>query len=248
MSTLTINNVELDNLSQNDRTKIARDEINKMFDVSERCIMKYISEFFQISPGEIFIDTKVDCNLPDVPIVMKETITHNDKPVMITLEIVENDYINNLPENLKNHEDVIYTLGFIYHSVMTVYNAIINKNIVEKYEEQIIKTSIHLELDDESLTFYPLYIDPRRRAEMILENAKEELLTRLAEIKELCDNGKITRELVHEQVDLKSQYDKTLEQLQRVIYDKDVVAEEEEKVNKELKLKKRIGIIFKQDV
>lgn len=152
---------------------------DRMFDFSENCIMKYMCHHFNLSAADIF---KTVVENADKPLVLKPILEHSDKLLVFTVEIVPYDFVSSIPEDLLEHTLIKQLIGFIYNSTISVYNAILSGNIKDEVAEIIIKNSIHLELDDDALSFYPVYIYPPKRKELILNKVKNDLLENIKKL------------------------------------------------------------------
>lgn len=210
-------------------------ESNRMFDTAEKIIMSYMCEHLAKTPQELFVDPSPMLS-PDKPLILNPILSYSDKYLAFNLEIVEANYVSNIPEALMEDESINYTIGFIYHSITTVFNAIISKNIAESAKELIIQSSFHLEMDDNKLTLFPLYIFPKRRGQLMLLQMKDELEKTLEKYKDTSDTEQpgIDR--------LRLQCKNANDHLATIQYDNEVANSTEKNMNELLVNKCRIGI------
>lgn len=218
-------------MTPEEQAKLRNDEINHMFNCAEKCVMEYISEYLSMKPEEIFCE--VSGMEYQHPVYVKPVDTYDpEKVIKLSISIVDNDFVSTIPvEILENHE-VQARIGFIHHSIMLVYQSILASNIKEEAKSLIGTSSFHLELDDEKLAFFPVYIYPQRRAEILSKYAREQITEQLS-------TGSFS---VEEKEVLIKQLNDVNNKLSNIVYDKNEADKNEEECNSYLKLKKRIGI------
>jgi hypothetical protein len=241
-------------LNKEEQINLARNEVNRMFNISEKCIMKYICNYYNIKPEDLFIDSSNNINEKDYPLILsvcEESEGQNTNPsqkkyISLSLEIVQHDFKTNIPQKYLEDDGLNYALGFIYHSVTTVFNAIISKNIKDDQISTLMDGSFHLEFNDETYTFYPIYIYPQKRYELMLKNSKDEIIAQLKKYASLIRENQATNEMKQEFEHIRVQYYKTDEILKKISYDANDALEEETKINEILKEHDRIGIVFKE--
>jgi hypothetical protein len=203
------------------RIKSAKAEAERMFNLAEKVIMEYICYYLNIEASELFKEHNIVFNKPK-SLILNPIKEYSDKYLEFSLAIVPYSYKLELPKILEENEEVNYTVGFIYHSITTVFNAILKSNINTDKLENMVTSSFHLELDDNNLAFYPVYMHPPRRMQSMLLQMKNELEPHCNKISELDSH------------------------LSNIIYDKDIADKDELDTNALLKQKDRIGIIFKE--
>lgn len=210
-----------DDAKVEERIKLAKAEAERMFSLAEKVIMEYICYYLNIESSELFKEHDIIFNKPK-SLILNPIKEYSDKYLEFSLAIVPYSYKLELPKILEENEEVNYTVGFIYHSITTVFNAILKSNINTIRLENMVAASFHLELDDNNLAFYPVYMHPPRRMQNMLFQMKTEL-----------ENNSDANELVDSH-------------LSNIIYDKDIADKDELDTNVLLKQKNRIGIIFKE--
>lgn len=216
-------------------------ESDRMFDLAERCIMEYMCLHLNVDSTLFKTDNVLSNDIK--PLIMRP-IEPYDKYLSFSLEIVPYDYKLVLPDYLQDHKDINHTLGFIYHSVTTVFNAILNANIADDKNDLVIENSFHLDMDDDSLTFYPVYIYPKRRKRLMFSNLKTEFETILknaptGDIIQLSDSVIIELNKVREKLAFISN------QLDAIIYDDADADQLEKEKNASFATNQRIGLKFK---
>ena len=159
-------------LSKEEQLKLQKDESDRMFNFAEKWIMDYMSTLTDTKIKELFTTPEVEPPQPVYTAPIKEL---DDARIEFSLDIVEHDYKLNIPSNLVDDPRINHVLGFIYHSIKEVFNAIVNNNIKPESSKLIYDSSFHLEIDDDSLTFFPIYIYPQRRKEIMLNQMKDEI-------------------------------------------------------------------------
>ena len=159
-------------LSKEEQLKLQKDESDRMFNFAEKWIMDYMSTLTDTKIKELFTTPEVEPPQPVYTAPIKEL---DDARIEFSLDIVEHDYKLNIPSNLVDDPSINHVLGFIYHSIKEVFNAIVNNNIKPESSKLIYDSSFHLEIDDDSLTFFPIYIYPQRRKEIMLNQMKDEI-------------------------------------------------------------------------
>lgn len=220
-------------------------DANMMFDISERCIMKYMSEHLNIKPEELFIDNTLDLSKPDIPFLLPPNEKTNGKYLAFYLNIVPYDYKTVIPDSLVDDNSINYSLGFIYHAITEVFNAVLSKNINVNAQNIVINASFHMEMDDNNLTFYPVYIFPERRTKLMLENLKKELERVLANYAN-NGNANFTNEVQEEIDKYRSQYEYVTSRLNSIEYDGFTADKREKSMNESLEKNNRIGITIKE--
>jgi hypothetical protein len=209
-------------------------EAHKMFDVAEKIIMMYMCKYFNKSPAELFVDPKPIEN-DDKPLILNPI--HNDKYLQLNLEIVDCDYVSNIPDDIKENEGLNYSLGFIYHSIITVFNEILSSNIKKDCVEDITQQSFNLEMDDNNITMFPVYIYPKRRGQLMLSQIKEDIEIYLETQKDIPSE---VRTKANEELAICS------EKLDNIHYDIAEADKIEKEVNLRFLKKFRIGINVKE--
>lgn len=217
--------------------------VNKMFGLAEPCIMQYLNKYRPDNiSSNLFIDDKSLNNLCN-PMILKPILENNENIMVFSLEIVPYDYICLIPDNIKIYPQVIAMIGFIYHSVTNVYNSILNSNISTVAISSFIKESMHFELHDELLTFYPLYLYPQRRKEF----TRLKLIDDLEKIVKLLTTSFIENQSDDVQIKInqvKIELSKLSDQIEN--YDTDLADRYEIEKNKGFQTSDRIGIIYKE--
>lgn len=115
---------------------------------------------------------------------------------------------------------------------MNVFNAIVNKNIKQEINGILTTESFHLGMDDNALSFYPVYILPEKRQKIILNKYLEDIA------KKLQSEGGSTEE----RAPFIKKYEEIQYFLKNIEYDEQDAKIKEEQKNSELKLCKKIGI------
>lgn len=227
-------------MSLNTEEKIQQniDTTNKMFDLSEKCIMQYMSQYFCITPEELFTNTSVIENITR-PLVLKPIASYGSNLIVLNIAIVPHDYVCNIPDVLKQDTTINNMIGFIYHSITNVYNTILNANINTSAVQTVINGSVHLEMDDNTLSMYPIYIFPARRKQLMFLQMKDDIE------KTLQHHASNANASMQSQIqDVQTQYDELLLHIDKIVYDTTVADDTEKTVNLNLLTSNRIGIIF----
>jgi hypothetical protein len=232
----------MENLSEEEKKRI---EANKMFDLAEKCIMEYLCLYMKLTPSELYINN-TEGMLSSEPLILYPIKEYSDEYLSFSLEVVPHDYQLTLPEQLQNDSNINNALGFIYHAISQVFNAVVNHSILEDKCKDILNASIHMEYDDKSFTFYPFYIFPQRRQELIFLQFKEDL----DKIKEPNEYGQIPWDSLKEET--KDEWEMRYAQIKNIIsnikYDENIANETEKAANDEIQQLDRIGIIFNEIV
>ena len=220
---------------ENEHTKRAKEEASLMFNISERTVSNYLLKHLEMSPEELFTGNYADLSKADRPLALSPIAEYSDKYIAISLKIVPYDYVSNIPEQLKENEHINHALGLFYHAVSVVFNAIIAKQIKESSAHAIVNASFHLEMDDESLTFYPIYIYPKRRTKLMLINAEQELDSIIKS--NIGDK---------ERAEYKEKYDSIVLAMNDLSYDEKEAYNIEKEANSLLKTNARIGFVLRE--
>jgi len=168
-----LNNIPMPpGLTKEEQLRLQKSESDRMFNFAEKWIMDYMCYITDSKINELFSTTDVNMSQPVYTAPIKEL---DDARVEFSLDIVEHDYKLTVPANLVDDLRVNHVLGFIYHSIKEVFNAIVNNSIRNESSKLIYDSSFHLEINDDSLTFYPIYIYPQRRKEIMLTQMRDEI-------------------------------------------------------------------------
>lgn len=190
---------------------------NKMFDLAEKCVMEYMLDALKSTPEALFTNTDVLSN-KTVPLILKPIETYSKNLISLTIKIVPFDYECNIPADLLNHDEINNMIGFIYHSISTVYNSVLSNNIKDESQQLLINTSTHLEMDDGALSMYPIYIYPVRRKELMFLQLRDEIEKTLSQLEaknESDDVNKMIKEVYE-------QYDQLVVLIREINYNKEV--------------------------
>lgn len=218
------------------KTDFAKTEADRMFNLAEPIVMKYMSTYLDIDSKKLFKDTSA-LERESIPLILNPLDSMEKKQLKFSLDIVEYDYKLELPKVLEDSEEVNYTIGFIYHSIHTVFNSILKSNIRDEMMGLMVDTSFNLELDDVNLAFYPIYMHPPKRMQKMLLTMKSEIQNVLnTASKDNMNEGEVNS--------LQMQLSELDNHLSNIKYDESVAEDDEKKVNGTLKHKNRIGIIF----
>lgn len=219
------------NISQEERAKLQKIESDRMFNFAEKWIMDYISYITDTKINDLFITPVFE---PPHPVYTHKIKELDNAVIEFSLDIVECDYKLNIPSNLKDDKSINHVLGFIYHSIKEVFNAVINNNINKTSSKIIYDTSFHLEIADSSLTFYPIYIYPQKRKELLLNQMKDSIILALKENQDKLDKK------THDDMIVK--YNQICKLNESINYDNDEAILVENEKNKEYRKYKRLGI------
>jgi hypothetical protein len=242
-------------LTLEERKKRNEDEIIRMFNLSEQCTANYIhlaTSFGDakdlIPKEELFNDVTV-LTQGSVPLIIHPITEYGPKYLKFSIDIVESDYKCQIPEALLENKQIEYIVGFIFHSVFSCYNAILQKFISDDKINTIVGQSLHLEVDDETLSLAPVYIYPQRRQEIMLNHSKKEYEKKLKEYDDILNNKsdvKISSDVRAELAKINEDYQKLNQVLNSISYDIDEANSMEQMINSYLKTVKKIGIIFEE--
>ena len=159
-------------LTKAEQIKLQKSESDRMFNFAEKWIMEYMCYLTDSKVNDLFITPDVDTPQPVYTAPIKEL---DSARIEFSLDIVEHDYKLAIPANIVDDARINHVLGFIYHSIKEVFNAIVNNSIRSESVKLIYDNSFHLEINDDSLTFYPIYIYPQRRKEIMLTQMRDEI-------------------------------------------------------------------------
>ena len=212
-----------------DKEDASKIEAERMFNLAENIIMRYMSEYLNIPADKLF---KQFCaSNTQKPLILNPIKEYSNKYLEFSLDIVPYDYKLELPKILEDNKEINYIVGFIYHSIITVFNAILKSNICDDKMIVIYNAAFYFELDDNNLAFYPIYNHPPRRMKNMLLQMKSDLE---AEMRVKPSN------------ELSNQYSQLLAHINSINYDDEAADKDELKVNNDIKKSNRIGIIFKE--
>jgi hypothetical protein len=148
------------------------DKVNKMFDMAEKPIMEYISNFLDIDPKDLFKDP--------IPEFYKSIVLHpikeynKDKYLQITLKVMPYDYdiTKVVSKDLLNQDIIKKSIGFLVYCINSVYVSVVMANMKDR--NLIINTE--LKFDDKTLGFVPVYAHELTVKHSIAEKKMNELL------------------------------------------------------------------------
>ncbi len=204
---------------------ISKEEQDRMFDIAESIVMQYMSYYLDVPVNDLFIDkSNIDRK---IPLCIKPIEKYSDKNIAFSLQLVPHDYKLDIPDELKEAEEFKKVIGFIYYSVMVVFNSLLKINIKYEKMHMMAHESFNMELDDEAFAFYPVYMFPPKRMHGMLLQMKESIES---DIKRSDDPS------LHKQLEELNLH------LGRIQYSEEEASEHELAKNNELKEKKRIGI------
>lgn len=224
----------------NEKIKENTTTTNTMFDLSEKCIMQFMLQHTNVTPDVLFI-TYNALNNKTVPLVLNPITSYSNNILVLSIEIVPHDYVCNIPPILLQNEIINNIIGFIYHSVITVHNTILSTNIKDTFTQTMIDDSMHLEMDDNKLSMFPIYLFPARRKEFMFLQMKDDL----EKVLQQCSaNGIHNDETKKQMQDIQVQYNELMQHLQNITYDKTIADTAEKDKNIEWFTHNRIGITF----
>ena len=231
-----------ENLSHEEKAKLHKEETDRMFDTAEACLMEYISKYLNIPMEDLYKDS-TGVVKDNNKIYIGPLSGYENKYILLSLGIVPYDYVSKIPKELYTESKIEQAIGFLYHSVLNVYSAIINCNNIKDDKMEILsKASFHFEMDDDTLTLYPVYIYANRRAELMLLKAKEELNNALNKFKN-SDDIDNNKQLFSK---TKQQYERVVSQLNKISYDRNEAYKIETDMRNQLSTMDRIGIIYEE--
>lgn len=228
-------------LNTEEKIKQNTDTTNKMFDLAEKCVMQYMVQHFALTPEQLFTNTNAMQNTTQ-PLVLKPITSYSDNILLLQITIVPHDYVCNIPDVLKQDATINNMIGFIYHSIINVYNTILNTNINENVVQTVIEASVHLEMEDDALSMYPIYIFPERRKQLMFLQMKDDIEKTLQQF----TNANVNANMQTQIQDVQTQYDELLVHINNIVYDVNIADTTEKTMNAVLATNDRIGIIFTQ--
>jgi hypothetical protein len=253
---LTKMNVEDNKAELDQKLKRNEEEHHRMFNLGERIVTEYMS--FLMTVGEDTKNTITNETLfnemeslerDQIPLIIHPIPTYGERCLKFSLQIVDHDYRCQIPPQLLENRQIQYIMGFIYHSVISCYTAILKTNIRDDMVPIVTEKSINLEMDDATLTFFPSYIYPDRRKELMLKEVKgnyEKEIEKFNERVTGADKVNLTKEIVEELAALKEKYTGLDKYLQTITYDREEADKIESVINAFYKTTKRIGIVFEE--
>ena len=227
---------------QENAVKMKKIEAERMFNLAEKCVSEYMCSHLKMKPEDL-LESCSALNAKTIPLFLYPIKEYNDKYLSLSIDIVPYDYICYIPEQLKDDESINHSLGFIYHSVTTVFNTIFKSNIKKNAAETVISNSFHLEMNDENLTMYPVYLYPPRRGEFMLLQIKQEMEY---ELSKYPINVQLLEPLKSQIDELREQYLLINKHLDDNKYDKVTADENEKLINDSFKKNDRIGVVFRE--
>lgn len=208
-------------------------EIHYMFDIAEKVVMEYICYFLHKPPCEIFVADNMD-NYTKSPFILRP-IEGTDKFLTFTLEMVPHTYISNIPDTILSNKIVNEGLEFIVSSVQQVFNTIMYNSVKPELTNDVVDASFHLEFDEKSNTFCPVYIYPKRRQQLLFLKHKEAMDRIRPGITDTPQQA---------------EFDECYSNIQILIdsstFDATEASEAETEANTKFETRNKIGIIFKE--
>ena len=232
------NNIQI---SEEEKRKI---EISKMFNLSEKILMNYICYYMEKQPFEIFKDNEIYNKINTEELFIYPIEEYKvDTYLSFKLCIVPHNYVSKIPSEILTSENGKTALSFIIHSVYEVFDAIIKNGINLEYIQEVNDNSFHLEFDENTLTFLPVYIYPVRRNKFIMQDCKDKLENFYNENK---NNGSWENFPQQVRSDWTNQYSQVVNYLENLFVPDKIADKKELEKNTELKKYKKIGIMFKE--
>lgn len=238
------------------RLKKNEEEHHRMFNLAEGIVTEYLGFIMNIGENnekpitnETLFKEQESLTRQQIPLIIHPIPEYSDKCLKFSLEIVDTDYVCKIPPQLLENKHIQYIIGFIYHSVISCYTAILKVNINDDMIPVVAEKSINLEMNDNSLTFSPNYIYPDRRKELMIKEVKgnyEKEIEKFNERVTGVDRVNVTKEIVDELAALREKYTGLEKYLETISYDKEETDKIESTVNDFYKTIKRIGIVFEE--
>jgi len=218
-------------LTTPEQIKLQKSESDRMFNFAEKWIMEYMCYLTDSKLNDLFITPDVDTPQPVYTAPIKEL---DSARIEFSLDIVEHDYKLAIPANIVDDARINHVLGFIYHSIKEVFNAIVNNSIRSESVKLIYDNSFHLEINDDNLTFFPIYIYPQRRKEIMLTQMRGEISKIL--------NGDTSQIEQNIHTDMITKHTQICKLIDEISYDSTEADRMEVVKNTELQKSKRLGI------
>jgi hypothetical protein len=254
------------NESLNDEKKQYYETINKMFDIVEVDILKYIYEltkyYDDFKNKNLVYSDIFNCShyseLKQEPLLLQPTHDLCDKNnfIKIKLSLENNDwnnyksklneYIPDYKENIKykDHYYIQQSIDFLRSAIYYVWQSIVETTI-NNNELKVFLNNILMELDNNTISFIPIYISQIRREieylKEVLENIDYKLSTNIPEnelekLKEFKESTKkeldiLLNKYTKEELDTISKNDmditNALLKLPRLVIDYSIITREE---------------------
>lgn len=216
-------------------------EINKMFDIAENVVIKYIAKLLEEDISNIFVDEYKEELFIQEPLIFYPIKEYKeDKYLSFSLEIVPSEYKLDLT-HLSEYEEITDGLDFIYKAVYEVFRTITNIGMKEEYiDKLLVEKSFHLQYDNETNTFIPIYIFPIKRRLMMCK----EFLNGFTDLK---NNTQAWENLSDEkQNEYNIQVQNVIHLVEHLQFDENEAKEKEIEINSIYQKTERIGIILQE--
>lgn len=155
-------------------------EANKMFDIAEKPVMEYMCYFYKKTPDLLFNDYEnvVSDKLILLPLEEKSDF------IGLSIELVDKDYMSNIPQDIKENEVIRSSIGFLYNAVACVSNALSMSNIKDEFKEEVEQNFLHFAFDDNDFSFHPVHIFWKRRKSIMTQDLISKISHKLASLEE----------------------------------------------------------------
>jgi hypothetical protein len=214
-------------------------EQNKMFDIAETAVYRYIASFLGLELNEV-CSREIEFPEPEPLVFYPIDGYKEDKYLSFRLAEVPTDYSLDL-SHLAAFPEVKDGIGFIVNSVYEVFSAIINVGLTEKVMELImVEKSFHLEFDETTHTFVPIFVFPQKRKLSMCKQFLDEYTRASSDEKLWNDIPEETRNAYVQQAE------NIAHLVEHLMFDEEVAKQKEIEQNAEYSTANRLGIIFQE--
>lgn len=227
----------MSSISEEEKQKI---EANKMFDIAEKPLMEYMCYFYKKTPQELFDDHE---NVISDKFILLPLEKDSDF-IALSIEVVDKDYVSNIPENIKQNDIVRNSIGFLYNAVACVSNMILTRNIKPDHIEEVEQNFLHFAFDDSDFSFHPVHIFWKRRKSLMTQDLLSKINNELLNMEPNLIDGDDNYKKVYD--DLKNSYEVNKKALELFEHSEEEALAVEKEKTEEYKNMNKLGIIYEE--
>jgi len=219
-------------------------EKNKMFDLAEFNVMEYIEFLLKENKNRIF--THGDQCKKSEPLIFYPIQDYNPNIYLsFEIKLLPPEYQTDA-KNFQTYKNIKEGIDFLVKSVYEVFFTIMTIGITDEFKDEVANTlSLHLEFDEETFSFVPIYLNPNKRKILMCQNILQQF-QKLEEEKDKAGNLVWDKLPITEKNKFISQVNETIKIYESIEFDEEKIKEDELTNNAKFRSMNKLFIIVKE--